>query len=128
MLQSGENRLRGWYERERSETFLRMCKIHTKHVPLSATAKRLHLRRLRLGVTGGVGAAMASCKWTWSDEETFVLIEIWGEDSIQAMLEGTRRNKDVFMKIDKVIEERGFSKSAVQCSAKIKRVQTDTGW
>ena len=49
---------------------------------------------------------MASC--TWSDEETFVLIEIWGEDSIQAMLEGTRRNKDVFVKIAKAIEERGF--------------------
>ena len=66
----------------------------------------LRLRRLRLGVTRGVGAAMASC--TWSDEETFVLIEIWGEDSIQAMLEGTRRNKDVFVKIAKAIEERGF--------------------
>ena len=51
---------------------------------------------------------MASC--TWSDEETFVLIEIWGEDSIQAMLEGTRRNKDVFVKIAKAIEERGFLK------------------
>ena len=80
--------------------------MHAEHVPLSATAKRLRLRRLRLGVTRGVGAAMASC--TWSDEETFVLIEIWGEDSIQAMLEGTRRNKDVFVKIAKAIEERGF--------------------
>ena len=78
--------------------------MHAEHVPLSATAKRLRLRRLRLGVTRGVGAAMASC--TWSDEETFVLIEIWGEDSIQAMLEGTRRNKDVFVKISKAIEER----------------------
>ena len=80
--------------------------MHAEHVPLSATAKWLRLRRLRLGVTRGVGAAMASC--TWSDEETFVLIEIWGEDSIQAMLEGTRRNKDVFVKIAKAIEERGF--------------------
>ena len=83
-----------------------MRKMHAEHVPLSATAKRLRLRRLRLGVTRGVGAAMASC--TWSDEETFVLIEIWGEDSIQAMLEGTRRNKDVFVKIAKAIEKRGF--------------------
>ena len=69
----------------------RFRKMHAEHVPLSATAKRLRLRRLRLGVTRGVGAAMASC--TWSDEETFVLIEIWGEDSIQAMLEGTRRKQ-----------------------------------
>ena len=97
--------------------------MHAEHVPLSATGKRLRLRRLRLGVTRGAGAAMASC--TWSDEETFVLIEIWGEDSIQAMLEGTRRNKDVFVKIAKAIEERGFSKSAVQCSAKIKRLRLE---
>ena len=101
-----------------------MLKIHAEHVPLSATAKRLRLHHHRLGVTRGVGAAMASC--TWSDEETFVPIEIWGEDSIQAMLEGTRRNKDVFVKIAKAIEERGFTKSAVQCSAKIKRLRLST--
>ncbi len=36
---------------------------------------------------------------TWSDEETYKLIEIWGEDNIQAMLEGCRRNKEIFVKI-----------------------------
>ena len=100
-----------------------MRTIHAEHVLLSVSAKQLRLHRLRLGVTRGVGAAMSnkSC-CTWSDEETFVLTETWGEDSIQAMLEGTRRNKDVFMKIARAIEEQQFSKSAAQCSAKIKRL------
>ena len=66
-------------------------------------------------------ANKSSC--TWSDEETFVLIEIWGEDSIQTMLEETRRNKDVYVKIARAMEERWFSKSAAQCSAKIKRLR-----
>ena len=88
-----------------------MCKIHADHVvPLSGSAKRLRVRHLRLGVTSGVGAAMASkSSCTWNDEETFMLIEIWEEDSIQAMLEGTRRNKDVFVKIAGAMEERGLA-------------------
>ena len=68
-----------------------MRKMHAEHVPLSATAKRLRLRRLRLGVTRGVGAAMASC--TWSDEETFVLIEIWGKTAFKQCLRGREETK-----------------------------------
>ena len=91
-----------------------MHKIHADHVvPLSRSVKWLRVRCLRLGATSRVSAAMAkksSC--TRSDEGTFVLIEILGEESIQAMLEGTWRNKDVFMKIARAMEERWFSKSA----------------
>ena len=32
----------------------------------------------------------------WCDEETLKLIEIWGEDSTQAQLEGCKRNKNIF--------------------------------
>ena len=35
----------------------------------------------------------------WSEEETLKLIEIWGEDSVQAELEGCKRNKQVYEKI-----------------------------
>ena len=62
-----------------------MRKIHADHiVPLSGSAKQLCVGRLRLGVTSGVGAAMArksSC--AWSDEVTFVLIEIWGKTAFK---------------------------------------------
>ena len=46
--------------------------------------------------------ALSHSTWTmaiWGDEETLKLIDIWGEDAIQAMLEGNKRNKDVFKKI-----------------------------
>ena len=33
---------------------------------------------------------------SWTDEETFKLIELWSEDSIQVMLEGSRRNRDEY--------------------------------
>ena len=36
---------------------------------------------------------MASASWT--DEKMFKLIEIWGDKSIQAMLEGCKRNRDI---------------------------------
>ena len=32
----------------------------------------------------------------WSEAATLKLIEIWGEDSIQAQLEGCKRNREVF--------------------------------
>ena len=43
---------------------------------------------------------MVSCVWT--DEETLKLVEILGDDAIQAMLEGSRRNKEVYNKIKNV--------------------------
>ena len=63
---------------------------------LSGSAKRFRICRLHFGVTSGVGAVMASksrCTWSDSDEETFALIEICGEDRIQIMLDGARRKK-----------------------------------
>ena len=38
---------------------------------------------------------------TWTEEETTKLIEIWSEDAIQAMLEGSRRNREIFIRIKK---------------------------
>ena len=35
----------------------------------------------------------------WSDVEVFKLVEIWGEEEIQALLEGCTRNKQVYEKI-----------------------------
>ena len=48
----------------------------------------------------------------WGDKETLELIEIWGEDTIQAMLEGSRRNKDVFKKIESKMTDAGYDKTA----------------
>ena len=60
---------------------------------------------------------------TWTEEETTKLIEIWSEDAIQAMLEGSRRNREIFIRISKEMENCGFCKSGDQCSCKIKKLR-----
>ena len=45
---------------------------------------------------------------TWSNEEMMKLIELWSEDSIQAQLEGSKRNAIVFNKIARDMEAAGF--------------------
>ena len=52
---------------------------------------------------------------TWSKEETLRLIEIRGDDRIQAQLEGVHRNKDVFTKIAREMSESGFERTFQQC-------------
>ena len=45
---------------------------------------------------------------TWSNEEMMKLIELLSEDSIQAQLEGSKRNAIVFNKIARDMEAAGF--------------------
>ena len=60
---------------------------------------------------------------SWADEETFKLIELWSEDLIQGMLEGSRRNRDVYMNIAKNMNEAGYEKTVQQCAGKIKKLR-----
>ena len=62
-----------------------------------------------------------ACAWT--EEETLKLIAVWSEGAIQAMLEGSRRNRDVYVKISREMEEAGYSRTAKQCSSKIKKLR-----
>ena len=55
--------------------------------------------------------------------ETLKLIALWSEDSIQAMLEGCKRNKDVFSKLAKQMEAAGIHKTADQCNRKINKLK-----
>ena len=61
---------------------------------------------------------------SWSEEETLKLIAIWSEDTIQSMLEGCKRNKDIYFEISKQMEAVvGYYKTADQCSSKIKKLK-----
>ena len=60
---------------------------------------------------------------TWNDEETLKLIELWGDEEIQALLEGYTRNKHVFKKIAARMTEAGYDQSGVQCRDKIKKLK-----
>ena len=59
---------------------------------------------------------------SWSDDETFKLIELWGDDAIQAMLEGSRRNRDTYIRISRDMKEFGYEKTGEQCSSKTKKL------
>ena len=61
----------------------------------------------------------------WSEEETLKLIEIWGEDSVQAELEGCKRNKQVYEKIVRGMRAAGYNRTFVQCREKIKKIRTE---
>ena len=56
----------------------------------------------------------------WIDEEYHKLLELWG---IQAQLEGCTRNKHIYEKIAKSMEDSGYSKTVAQCREKKKRLQ-----
>lgn len=60
---------------------------------------------------------------TWSEEETLKLIEVWGEGAIQAMLEGSKRNKGIFVRISQTMEASGYQKTGEQCNTKIKKLR-----
>ena len=60
---------------------------------------------------------------TWSREEILKLIEVWGEDSVQAQLNGCKRNQEVFVKVSTTLLEAGYNKTASQCIDKIKKLK-----
>ena len=62
---------------------------------------------------------------TWSDNEVLQLISFWGEEGVQAQLEGSKRNKYVYEKISKTLARNGIHKSSDQCRAKMKKLKTD---
>ena len=62
---------------------------------------------------------------SWSDREVQVLINIWGEENIQQELDGAVRNKTVFQKKSKTMEEEGFQRDWQQCRTKVKNLKRE---
>uniref|UniRef100_A0A3P9INA1 Myb/SANT-like DNA-binding domain-containing protein n=1 Tax=Oryzias latipes TaxID=8090 RepID=A0A3P9INA1_ORYLA len=68
-------------------------------------------------------ADAASENSQWKGSEVTDLINIWGDRSIQAKLEGPYRNKAVFEEIATEMNERGYRRSRLQCQRKIKSLR-----
>ena len=47
----------------------------------------------------------------WSDEETLKLIELWGDDRVQAELEGCKRTKQVYERVSREMVRAGQQSS-----------------
>ena len=62
---------------------------------------------------------------TWSKEETLRLIEIWGDDRIQAQLGGVHRNQEVFTKIAREMSASGLERTIQQCRDKLKKLKSE---
>uniref|UniRef100_A0A1X7UK71 Myb/SANT-like DNA-binding domain-containing protein n=1 Tax=Amphimedon queenslandica TaxID=400682 RepID=A0A1X7UK71_AMPQE len=61
---------------------------------------------------------------SWTDKETVELICLWSDDIIQEELEGPR-NKLVFEKISKSLNNKGYKGTTGQCRDKIKKLKKD---
>ena len=54
-----------------------------------------------------------------------IFLKIWGEESIQEQLEGSKRNQHIFERIAREIKKKGSVKTADQCRAKMKKLKLD---
>ena len=66
-----------------------------------------------------------SSSGNWSDREVVLLIELWGEDGVQAQLEGAKHNKPVYERIAAELAKTGSDKTAEQCRVKMKKLKLD---
>ena len=61
----------------------------------------------------------------WTNDETWKLIEFWGENGIQEQLEGCTRSKHVYGKLSYALAKEGVTKSGEQCRRKMKKLRQD---
>ncbi|XP_035204417.1 myb/SANT-like DNA-binding domain-containing protein 2 [Stegodyphus dumicola] len=70
-------------------------------------------------------AITADRGFTWSDEETSLLLQLWGANDAQSELTGNKRNFVVYEKISETMSSMGFIRTASQCREKIKRMKRE---
>ena len=58
----------------------------------------------------------------WSVDETRALISVWGQANVQSQLDGVMRNRVIFERIARDMEELGYERTWQQCRTKIKNL------
>ena len=61
----------------------------------------------------------------WQDDETTKLLEPWGEESVQASLEGCVRNIVIYDKIATELTSFGYQRMGVHCQERVKKLKKD---
>ncbi|XP_039998716.1 uncharacterized protein zgc:113263 isoform X2 [Xiphias gladius] len=64
-------------------------------------------------------------KVPWSDKETIILLEIWGDPQVQQSLKRYPHNGHIFTEISEKLSANGYSRSADQCHTRIKRLKAN---
>ncbi|CAN9508453.1 unnamed protein product [Ophioblennius macclurei] len=62
-------------------------------------------------------------KVPWSDKETIILLELWGDSQVQQNLRRYPHNGHLFTEISRKLSAHGYSRSAEQCHTRIKRLK-----
>ncbi|KFM72893.1 hypothetical protein X975_06424, partial [Stegodyphus mimosarum] len=63
--------------------------------------------------------------FTWMDDETVALIDIFSKEDVQQELNGSKRNIGVYERIARELSDVGFRRTAYQCREKIKRLRKE---
>ena len=58
----------------------------------------------------------------WTTEETRALVGVWGQANVQSKLDGVTRNRSIYARISKELDEVGYEKAWQQCRTKIKNL------
>ncbi|XP_056223663.1 uncharacterized protein zgc:113263 isoform X1 [Seriola aureovittata] len=64
-------------------------------------------------------------KVPWSDKETIILLEIWGDVQVQQSLRRYPHNGHIFTEISEKLSAHGYTRSADQCHTRIKRLKAN---
>ncbi|XP_061570539.1 uncharacterized protein zgc:113263 isoform X2 [Cololabis saira] len=72
-----------------------------------------------------VGAQEDRKKVPWSDKETIILLEIWGDTQVQHCLRRYPHNGHIFTEISEKLGAHGYSRTTEQCHTRIKRLKAN---
>ncbi|XP_045062838.1 uncharacterized protein LOC121580031 isoform X1 [Coregonus clupeaformis] len=70
-----------------------------------------------------VGVPEDRKKVPWADGETVILLELWGDDTVQQNLKRCPHNGHIYSEISEKLNFRGFYRTAEQCHTRIKRLK-----
>ncbi|XP_042578585.1 uncharacterized protein LOC109063774 isoform X1 [Cyprinus carpio] len=62
-------------------------------------------------------------KVAWSDAETLILLQLWGNEQIQQNLQRCPHNGHIYSEISEKLNAHGYLRSAEQCHTRIKRLK-----
>uniref|UniRef100_A0A1A7X1R3 Myb-like domain-containing protein n=1 Tax=Iconisemion striatum TaxID=60296 RepID=A0A1A7X1R3_9TELE len=71
------------------------------------------------------GAQEDRKKVPWSDKETIILLEIWGDTQVQQCLRRYPHNGHVFTEVSEKLNVNGYSRTPDQCHTRIKRLKAN---
>ncbi|XP_017270412.1 uncharacterized protein zgc:113263 [Kryptolebias marmoratus] len=72
-----------------------------------------------------VGVQEDRKKVPWSDKETVILLEIWGDTQVQQGLRRYPHNGHIFSEVSEKLNANGYSRTPEQCHTRIKRLKSN---